>query len=358
MATHKVIQDIEAEDKFLGPLTLKQFIYACITALCLYLSFLIVSRGAWPVSLVFLPFIIVFGFLAWPWGRDQPTEVWLLARIRFFFKPRRRIWDQDGIQNLVTITVPKAVERYLTDGLSEKEVHSRLKALANTLDSRGWAVKNVHVNLYAEPAYAVGSSTDRLIDLSDTPQEVPSYDVTASDDILDSDNNPVAQQLDQLVNASTKAHREEALEKIRQARSNQQTKTDDYWFMANAPTPQPGYAAFDSQVVTPQDQPLSAAPAAPTADEQAILDKLHAQAAQPAATGNMHTIQPASGQAADPAAPATAGAPQDQGASPAVADPAILKLANNDDLNVATIAREAQRSKGQKGDDEVVISLH
>ena len=28
MATYKVIQDIEAEDKLIGPLTLRQFIYA------------------------------------------------------------------------------------------------------------------------------------------------------------------------------------------------------------------------------------------------------------------------------------------------------------------------------------------
>ncbi len=31
MATYKVLQDIEAEDKLLGPLTLKQFIFAVVT---------------------------------------------------------------------------------------------------------------------------------------------------------------------------------------------------------------------------------------------------------------------------------------------------------------------------------------
>ena len=40
MATYKVIQDIEAEDKLVGPLTLKQFIYAGISALCLYICFI------------------------------------------------------------------------------------------------------------------------------------------------------------------------------------------------------------------------------------------------------------------------------------------------------------------------------
>ncbi len=38
MATYKVIQDIEAEDKFLGPLTLKQFIFGAAAVFFGYLS--------------------------------------------------------------------------------------------------------------------------------------------------------------------------------------------------------------------------------------------------------------------------------------------------------------------------------
>ncbi len=48
MATYKVIQDIEAEDKFVGPLTLKQFIFACITVVLGYLSFLLLTKNLQP----------------------------------------------------------------------------------------------------------------------------------------------------------------------------------------------------------------------------------------------------------------------------------------------------------------------
>src|SRR6185436_5119251 len=141
MATYKVLQDIEAEDKLLGPLTLKQFIFAAVACILLFIQFKIVTTGG-PAAIkavfliVFFVPTLVFGFMAAPIGREQPNEIWLLARLRFMFKPRKRIWDQNGINDLVTITAPKKIERHLTNGLSQNEVESRLEALANTLDSR------------------------------------------------------------------------------------------------------------------------------------------------------------------------------------------------------------------------------
>ena len=46
MATYKVLQDIEAEDKLLGPLTLRQFVYGAIAVICLYLSYFLTTKGA------------------------------------------------------------------------------------------------------------------------------------------------------------------------------------------------------------------------------------------------------------------------------------------------------------------------
>jgi hypothetical protein len=152
MAVYKVIQDVEADDKLLGPLSFKQFTYAAIAIICAFINFQIVMKtGLGPlrwvgVFLFFWP-MAFFGILAAPIGGQQSTEIWVLARVRFFLKPRKRIWDQSGIKELVTITVPKKIERHYTDGLSQLEVRSRLRALASTLDSRGWAVKNVNVNL-------------------------------------------------------------------------------------------------------------------------------------------------------------------------------------------------------------------
>jgi len=128
MATYKVIQDIEAEDKLIGPLTLRQFIYAGVLALSLYLTYIAVVKHVAFMALFLLPVGLVAGFFAFPWKLNQPTEVWALAKIRFLLKPRQRKWDQSAIKELVEITAPKRIETDYTNGLSQVEIESRLKA--------------------------------------------------------------------------------------------------------------------------------------------------------------------------------------------------------------------------------------
>ena len=181
MATYKVIQDIEAEDKFLGPLTLKQFVFGAIGIFFGYLSFFAVVRG-FPVALIiFAPPMLLGLFLAIPWSKDQSTEVWVLAKLRFKLKPKKRVWDQSGMEELVTITAPKKEEKVLTDGLDQTEVKSRLKALAETIDSRGWAVKNAEIGGGAPVA-----TSDRLVSLASLPTEVPAIDMNTIPDVMDS----------------------------------------------------------------------------------------------------------------------------------------------------------------------------
>ncbi|HEX8762211.1 MAG TPA: hypothetical protein VF733_00435, partial [Candidatus Saccharimonadales bacterium] len=75
----------------------------------------------------------------------------------------------------------------------------------------------------------------------------------------------------------------------------------------------------------------------------------------------INSMQAAGQNASQPAVPGTAGTQAAQNpATPPVTqqrDTAILDLARNDDLNVATLAREAQKRTGPPP-DEVVISLH
>ena len=96
MATYKVIQDVEAEDRLVGPLTLRQFIYTAIAAVAGWLAFIALTKGAAFMLVLLLPIMLLAGFLAAPWGGDQPTEIWAVAKLRFYLKPRRRIWDQSG----------------------------------------------------------------------------------------------------------------------------------------------------------------------------------------------------------------------------------------------------------------------
>jgi hypothetical protein len=421
MSQYKVIQDVEAEDKLLGPLTLRQFIYAGITVICLYLCYLVTTRGLAIMLIFFLPVALVTGFFAFPWGRDQPTEIWALAKIRFMIKPRRRIWDQSGVKELVSITAPKHLDVDYTNGLSQNEVKSRLRALADTIDSRGWAIKNTNVNLYGQPALIMNEPTsDRLLLPNAMPQEVSSLDIQASDDILDEKNNPQAARMDNMITASSKAHRQKIVENLK--KSPQELRAEDskaataaaalaqngpgpagtanrrqgnYWFLnqpSQSATIPDNMVTFNTQVVTPGME-LGEAPAmqSPSEEEENLVHQLAEKKAELPTTayyGHLHTIQPLSAQARQTPQPQTSqpamqsAPPMTTPSQPAMPSPppvsmpitdtpmppiqtappvtpaqqaAILQLASNDDLNVATIAREAKRKSSS---DEVVIKLH
>jgi hypothetical protein len=363
MAVYKVIQDIEAEDKLVGPLTLKQFIYAGIAAICLYICFLGLDKHFPYILLIFLPVALLSGFFAYPWGRDQPTETWALAKVRFFFKPRMRIWDQSGTKELVTITAPKHVDNNYTNGLSQTEVKSRLRALADTIDSRGWAVKNVNINLYSQPLPMVTTSaSDRLIDPTSLPQQVPNVDVSAADDIFAETANPVAQHFEQMIEATEQSHRQSLIQQVKAATQGSKTATpsNDYWFM-NQPSSstsqqKSGYTVFqNSQVVAPgsseKDLPVGSAEATP--EENALAQQIENQAAQPDPfSSHLRNIQPLSGGAVAPTkqvAPPVTPAP----------DPVILGLANNNDRSVDSIAREVNQARHKDlPTDEVIVPLH
>lgn len=376
MATYKVIQDIEAEDHIIGWLSMRQFAYAGIVVLLGFIGFQFAKIASWLV-IPFIPPIVFFGLLASPIGRDQPTEVWLLARIRFFLKPRRRIWNQSGIQQLVTVTAPKKAERPRYDPLTQNEVRSRLQALANTIDSRGWSVKNVPASKFAGSVTVLGSS-DRLIDPSSLPQEVPVEDFSAANDIFDTSQNLQAQHISDMMNASAQAHRQQLVTMMQQqgsgaAQTAQQSQTNatqppaDYWFMNNSSSqssviPQ-GYATFGSDpVIAPAaqgqyQQPVYQQTQTPSIDEAALLRKIHEDQARPdPMNSHLKTILPIQEQQRlkqqEQQESAINAHKAEMTATPA---PAILNLANNDDLDVATIARQA--NKQSLNDEEVVISL-
>ncbi|HEY5442676.1 MAG TPA: PrgI family protein [Candidatus Saccharimonadales bacterium] len=354
MATYKLIQDIEAEDKILGPLTLRQFIFGLVAVFLFYLCFIVVVKHLLFLLVVFFPPALFCGFFALPFGRDQPTEIWFLAKLRFWFKPRSRVWNQSGLKEVVTITVPKKEEHVLTNGLSENEVNSRLQVLAQTLDSRGWAVK--HVEPGAFTAAETSSSSDRLLSFDNLPQEVPAGDNSHPNDMLDAATNPIARQFDNMITQSSQVRRQELMSRLNAATSVPAMAGagtpggDSPWFMSQ------GSAMMSAPVaVTAAAGGGSAPVAGPTSSRQAFGNLRTFQPTAPASVNPMPADQPAV--ADDSLVPAP-----DDPLMPMTAtdDPAILSLAKNNDLDVATLARQAKKNRPNesRSTDEVVISLH
>jgi hypothetical protein len=252
-----------------------------------------------------------------------------------------------------------------------------LRALADTIDSRGWAVKGANVNIQVQPSY-LSDQSDRLVASDESPQQVANYDVRSTDDMLDEQHNPEAQKLDQLMKESDSNHRSQIINNLASQSKDQKTPptqadANDYWFMRQSGAPQQSSLATygTSPVIAPgqNNTDNSTNSKTLTAEEQAALDKIHKQKQRPAPEiSHLKTIKPLAEQKAEettrkkqaqttqkitakPPAPA-AKPPSNQTAK---AD--ILGLAQNDDLNVETIARQAKK-QSEPPTDEVVVSLH
>jgi hypothetical protein len=163
MAVYKVPQDVEADDKLIGPFSFRQFIYLIVVAISI--------AGAWglsqlfiPLAIIPLPIIVFFAALALPLRKDQPMEAYLSAVVSFYFlKSRKRFWIPDGIDTFVTIIPPKDADRILTKDLNEDEATKRLGYLADLVDTHGWAIRgagtavdtSINTDLYYESQQTV-----------------------------------------------------------------------------------------------------------------------------------------------------------------------------------------------------------
>jgi len=308
-------------------------------------------------------------------------------------KPRLRIWDQSGMTELVTVTAPKHVEqRVFTDGLSQREVKSRLHALANTLDSRGWAVKNVNVNLAT--TLSDYSASDRLVDVSNSPQEVATVDIRPDDDILDEQANPVAHTFSTMIDQAANLYHKTLIDRMNQplppvpsaaaAVSSTPPQTqpmqdplvtqapatdmaaqqpaNDNWFMQQPATDPISAVATDatSTGLYTSMQPVLQA-AEPTADDAALLEQGRAEENQQnAAYGHLKTLKTPEQLAEEAQNAAALQRENEQLAEEAAAvtsekQAAIMNLSRSNDLNIDTLARQAKQTLSD--DNEVVISL-
>lgn len=313
MAVYKVPQDVEAEDKLVGPLSFRQFIYAGISLGAVAIGFFLfqIFPG---LALIPAPVVILFGVLALPLRKDQPMETYLLALLRFYIKPKLRMWNPDGTITYVEITVPKAVEQHLIKDFDAQTAQQRLDYLARVMDTRGWALKG-----------AVESKNSVRADVAAEAQ--------TTNDIMDEDAS-LSKSIDNLLAKKNQEQKNEARKKMTQAAT---------------PAKKPA-AAAQTQPVAKSAQPSSQKPddtptplhynPYPTSMHQKVIHTIEEQDEQKRLV--------AAAQAAAKTNPAA-------NAIPKQVSPAIMSLVRNGDLSISAIANEAHRLEDQ---GEVVINLH
>ena len=198
MSVYKVPQDVEADDKLLGPFNFRQFIYLTIVTGCIALE--IFLWGIFPGLIILpLPIIIFFGVLALPLRKDQPMETYLAAVVSFYLKPNKRFWQPDGVEHLIQISAPVNREEHLTKELSQNEASRRLSYLADIVDTEGWAIKH------------------SIAPVNTTVREEYSNEARAAEDMFD--NSRVSSNVDNLLNQHDQRRKQQIMQNLDMARN-------------------------------------------------------------------------------------------------------------------------------------------
>ena len=146
MAQYKVPQDVEADDKLLGPFSFRQFVYLLIAA-----GLIAIAVGLFQLfpllAIIPVPVILFFGALALPLKKDQPMETYLAALVSYFLKPHTRVWTSGQRESTIIITAPKIIEESRVRDITEEEATRRLSFLADVVDTEGYAIKGTNVML-------------------------------------------------------------------------------------------------------------------------------------------------------------------------------------------------------------------
>lgn len=159
---YKVPQDVEADDKLLGPLSFRQFIYMMIVLGMVALA--VAFYQLFPLlAIIPIPIAFFFLVLALPIKKDQPMETYLAAILSFYLKPNRRFWMPGQSESTIKIDVPKKVEAPRTRSITEEEASHRLSFLAELVDTEGQSIKNSS-NPMRDELYAEAYNTTDMFD--------------------------------------------------------------------------------------------------------------------------------------------------------------------------------------------------
>ena len=287
MAQYKVPQDVEADDKLIGPFSFRQFVYLLIAA-----GLIAMAVGLFQLFalLAIVPIIPAFLFLALalPLKKDQPMETYLAALVSYYIKPRKRIWTPGQRESTITITAPKIVEDIRTRDISQEEATHRLSFLADIVDTEGQAIKN-NTNLMRDDLVEEAKSTTDMFD---------SYHSQVIDQAITKDKT---ERHDELI--------KEMQEQIHEAESAMRLPDE----------------AKSGNTVGSTPKVVEKAP-------EEVKDDVIVKPVEPVKVEPVKTEEP----------------PKSPAVSP---KPDIIELANNKDYSVATIAKEANRIKRKDADE-------
>ncbi len=303
MAQYKVPQDVEADDKLLGPFSFRQFVYLLIAGILIALA--VGLFQIFPLlAIIPIPPVLFFAALALPLKKDQPMETYLAAVASYYLKPRKRTWMPGQKEATIQITAPKIVDDTRARDITGEEATHRLSFLADIVDTEGYAIKGESVDhanagLVAEATTAYDMfETNNFGNITSAIQRDENQ---RHNEVIQEMKNEIAKSENLAISGGIKNDRKKEEEK---------PNTTSNTMVSESPSTVGQKPNFDSAVVIDPTAPVVEKP----------VEKTNKVETKPA-------------------------------------NPSIMELANNSDYSVATIAKEANRIK-EKEKGEVFISLH
>ncbi|MBR3236671.1 PrgI family protein [Candidatus Saccharibacteria bacterium] len=346
MAQYKVPQDVEADDKLLGPFSFRQFVYLLIAGGCIALAVALFQLFPLLAIIPILP-ALFFMVLALPLKKDQPMETYLAAIVSYYLKPRTRIWVPGQKESTIKIGAPKVVDETRARDITGEEATHRLSFLADIVDTEGQAIKN-NLNRVNDQLVAEANATTDMF-------ETMHFD-----------------NLESTIAKDENARHEEVMKEMREAiRKNEnepapaknEAVDNNVLLEENKQDSTTGDVSSEEQKVEEQDAKPEEVKLEDAKPEEARPEKLEPDETklEPQPAEEKEVDKPKEEKVEKSEKPVENHDEKNEVKSEKVkeikAKPSIIELANNADFSVATIAKEANRIK-ERDEGEVFISLH
>jgi hypothetical protein len=150
MGQYKVPQNVEAEDKILGPFSFRQFIYLLVALGCGAIMWFLVTSGVWPLVFIPLPVFLLCLVLALPLRKDQPMETYLLAIVKYIMLPKNRLWRAGSFTPNVDVDATVINENPTLKDIRGADAANRLSFLSQVVDTAGWSTRGATMDRPSE----------------------------------------------------------------------------------------------------------------------------------------------------------------------------------------------------------------
>jgi hypothetical protein len=170
---YKVPQNVDIEDRVIGPLTLRQFVMITVAAaVCLVLYFIFIG----PLRIFFWLFggLIMGGalFLAFAKYGDQNMEIFALSAFSTLTNPRKRVWKKEAAESKHVEQVQKKTETPQAGKKSLEDAKDDLEKLAQIVDSGGNIAMGDRDRIVPFGTHIEDNSAPDILDKTERPSPI------------------------------------------------------------------------------------------------------------------------------------------------------------------------------------------